>query len=195
MSRGIATETLLVAGYALFLLVCAFCIERLARHSHARTLRYRTAGFTYHEHLDAWECPEGQHLHLRERDHEARLIRYRARAQVCNACPRKASCTDSDEGREVVRAMDPWPHSEAGRFHRGICLVPVALAIAMLLVEGARHHRPAEIAAVAIALAPALVAAQRMAAAFLASPANFPNLAAGSPRQPTPSAVSVRKHP
>ena len=23
--------------------------------------------------------------------------------------------TDSDHGREVVRPLDPWPHSEAGR--------------------------------------------------------------------------------
>ena len=30
-------------------------------------------------------------------------------------CPRKEACTDSVEGREVMRALDPWPHSEAGR--------------------------------------------------------------------------------
>jgi len=46
-------------------------------------------------------------------DHEPRLVRYRGRPQICNYCPTMAECTDSDEGREVVRAMDPWPHSEA----------------------------------------------------------------------------------
>ena len=70
----------------------------LARHSHRRSELYRTAGFTYHEHLDAWECPEGERLHRIETDMQQRLARYRARAHVCNACPRKGDCTDSDDG-------------------------------------------------------------------------------------------------
>ena len=42
--------------------------------------------------------------------------------------------------------MDPWPHSEAGRFHRTISLVMVALAALILLVEAMRHHEPPEAA-------------------------------------------------
>jgi len=167
-------ETLLGAGYALFLVLAALALELLARHSHVRSERYRTAGFAYHDRIDAWVCPEGEHLHLRETDHERRLARYRARARVCNACPRKQRCTDSDDGREVVRAMDPWPHSEAGRFHRGVCLVLIALAGLVLLVDAVRHHDPAEVAALAFVAAIVAAAAQHMLSAFRTTPANFP---------------------
>ena len=65
-------------------------------------------------------------------------MRYRAKAHVCNACPRKDACTDSDHGREIVRPLDPWPHSEAGRFHRGISLLLVVLGAA----DRRRRGRP-----------------------------------------------------
>lgn len=164
----------MAGGYALFLLAAAFCLERLARHSHLRSERYRTAGFTYHHHLDAWQCPEGEHLHLHETDHARRLVRYRARPHVCNACARKELCTDSDEGREVTRALDPWPHSEAGRFHRGVCLVLVALAALVLVVEAIRHHDPAELLVIAGVGTVVALAALRMVPVFRRSPANFP---------------------
>ncbi len=117
-------------------------LEWLSAHTHRRSLRYRTAGFTYHEQHDHWECPEGEHLWPHEFDHERRLVRYRAKAHVCNGCPRKEACTDSDRGREIVRPLDPWPHSEAGRFHRGLSLMLVALAL-LVLVVGRRPQPPA----------------------------------------------------
>jgi hypothetical protein len=106
-----STEVLLAAGYAGFLALGAFGLEFLSAHTHRRALRYRTAGFTYQETHDYWLCPEGEQLWPHELDRERRLVRYRARARVCNACPSKARCTDSDDGREVVRPLDPWPHS------------------------------------------------------------------------------------
>ena len=112
-------EVLLAAGYAACWSPARSLLEWLSAHTHRRSLRYRTAGFTYHEEHDHWECPEGEHLWPHEFDHERRLVRYRAKAHVCNGCPRKEACTDSDRGREIVRPLDPWPHSEAGRFHRG----------------------------------------------------------------------------
>jgi hypothetical protein len=69
------SEAILLGGYALFLLGAATTLDLLARHSHRRSERYRTAGFRYHEHLDAWECPEGQHLWPHEYDRERRLAR------------------------------------------------------------------------------------------------------------------------
>jgi len=48
-----------------------------------------------------------------------------------------------------VRPLDPWPHSEAGRFHRVICLALVGLALLVCVVALARHHDPAEIALLA----------------------------------------------
>ena len=72
----------------------AACIAAaLARHSHRRSELYRTGGFTYLKQVDAWECPEGEHLHRIETDLHQRLALYRARAEACNACPRKGACT------------------------------------------------------------------------------------------------------
>ncbi len=41
---------------------------------------------------------------------------------MCNTCPVKDACTVSHHGREVTRQLDPWPHSDSGRFHRGSAL-------------------------------------------------------------------------
>jgi hypothetical protein len=168
-------EVVLAAGYAALLIAGAFVLEWLSAHTHRRSLRYRTAGFTYDEDHDHWECPEGQYLWPHEFDHERRLVRYRARAHVCNGCSRKAACTDSDRGREIVRALDPWPHSEAGRFHRAIALLLVGLALLILLVESARHHRPQEAALLAALLVIGALAARWLARDLRAHPANFPD--------------------
>ena len=82
-------------------------LEWLSAHTHRRALRFRTAGFAYDETHDHWVCPEGEHLWPHEFDHERRLVRYRAKAHICNGCPRKAQCTDSDRGREIVRPSTP----------------------------------------------------------------------------------------
>jgi hypothetical protein len=172
-------EVVLAAGYSGLLIAGAFVLEWLSAHTHQRALRYRTAGFTYHDELDHWECPEGERLWPHEVDHERRLMRYRAKAHVCNACAIKAACTDSDHGREIVRPLDPWPHSEAGRFHRGIALLLVALGLLILVVELARHHRPADAALLAALLAVGALAARWLARDLRAHPANFP-VATGS---------------
>ncbi len=169
-----SVEALLAAGYATFLVGIAFVIEWLSAHTHRRSLRYRTAGFTYHEHLDAWECPEGEHLLPYETDDERRLARYRARAHVCNRCPSKSACTDSERGREVVRPLDPWPHSEAGRFHRGLSLVLVGLAGLIVVIGLGLHHRAAESLLLGAVLVGVALAARRLARDFVAHPANFP---------------------
>ena len=136
-----SAEAVLAVGYAAFLLLAAGLLEWLSAHTHRRSLRYRTAGFEYDAGHDHWRCPEGQHLWPHEFDHERRLMRYRAKAHVCNGCPRKDACTDSDDGREIVRALDPWPHSEAGRFHRAVSLLLVALAL-LIIVVGASATTP-----------------------------------------------------
>ena len=137
-------EILLFSGDAAVLLVVAGLLEVLSAHTHRRSLRYRTAGFEYDRDLDHWKCPKGQHLWPHEVDHERRLVRYRAKAHICNVCPRKEACTDSSSGRRPLGSLDPWPHSEAGRFHRGLSLVLVALSLLILIVAGARNHEPAE---------------------------------------------------
>jgi hypothetical protein len=145
--NSLDAEVLLAVGYALFLLAAAGALDVTARHAHGRSERYRTAGFSYHPHLDAWECPEGQHLWLHEHDRERRLLRYRGKPHICNACVRKPACTDSDEGREIVRFLDEWPRLEAGRFHRGVATTLIVLAALIAVTALVRHHDPAEVAA------------------------------------------------
>jgi hypothetical protein len=174
----VSAEALLAAGYAAFLLIAAGLLEWLSVLTHKRSLRYRTAGFKYDEQHDHWRCPEGQHLWPHEFDHERRLMRYRAKAHICNGCPRKQDCTDSHDGREIVRAVDPWPHSEAGRFHRGLSLVLVALAVLVLVVGGARNHRLLEAALLGGLLVVALLAGRWLMRDFRAHPAGFPAAAA-----------------
>jgi hypothetical protein len=170
----VSVEVVLAAAYASALVLGAFGLEWLSAHTHRRALRYRTAGFTYDADHDHWRCPEGQHLWPHEFDHERRLVRYRAKAHVCNGCPSKARCTDSDRGREIVRPLDPWPHSEAGRFHRGISLLLVALAILIVLAAGWRHHEPAEVAVLLGVLIAATLAARWLVRDFRAHPPGFP---------------------
>jgi hypothetical protein len=167
-------EVFFAVGYAIFLLGVAIGLDLLARHSYVRSERYRTAGFTYHPSHDAWICPEDQLLVRSEVDHERRLVRYRGRPQICNYCPAKAECMDSDEGREVVRAMDPWPHSEAGRFHRGISLAVALIAGLILVVEALRNHAPLELAILGAVFTTTMLVAWHLHAAFRATPANFP---------------------
>jgi len=171
---GVATETFLAAGYGLFLVVVALVLDVLARHSHRRSALYRTAGFTYHEHLDAWDCPEGERLHRIETDMHQRLARYRARAHVCNACPRKGDCTDSDTGREITRALDPWPHSEAGRFHRVIAIAIVCFGILVIVVASALNHGAGDIAVLGASLLIAATVALYLLADFRSAPSGFP---------------------
>jgi hypothetical protein len=170
----VKAEVLLAVGYASALVTGAFLLEWLSAHTHRRALRFRTAGFTYDAVHDHWLCPEGQHLWPHEFDQERRLVRYRAKAHICNGCPRKEACTDSDRGREVVRPLDPWPHSEAGRFHRVIAVVLVGLAALILLAEGVRHHRPSEAALLFAALAIAGLAERWLLRDLRAHPSGFP---------------------
>ena len=169
-----SAEAWLAAGYAVFLLVAALGLEWLSQLTHRRSLQYRTAGFDYDADHDHWTCPEGQHLWPHEFDHEQRLVRYRAKAHICNGCPRKPDCTDTDRGREITRPLDPWPHSEAGRFHRGLALTMVVLAVFVLVVAGVRNHSPAETGVLLSLLALTLGALRVLVRDFARHPAGFP---------------------
>jgi hypothetical protein len=173
-----SSEVYLAVGYAAFLMASAGAIDLIAQHAHARSNRYRTAGFDYDPGLDVWTCPEGEYLHRVGLDHQRRVAHYRARAEVCNACRAKDECTDADTGREVARALDPWPHSEAGRFHRGIALAMMALAALILTLETVRNHEPNELALLAPALAFVIVVIARAGAVFRSTPSGFPDSSA-----------------
>lgn len=159
-------EVWLGAGYAVFLVGCAWGLDLLARHTHHRADRYRLGGFVFHSHLDAWECPEGLHLPRIDTDRHLRIARYRASPQACNRCPRKAECTDSDEGREIVRPLGSWAESEAGRFHRAISLMLVALALVVVSIVAARNPGGLELLVLGAALLPVPPLARHLLAAF-----------------------------
>jgi hypothetical protein len=134
-------EALLETGYVVVLVVVALGLEQLARVAHRRSEGFETAGFRYDAVLDAWECPTGERLLLVGITHDDRRIaRYRARPSVCNRCPAKAECTDSDTGRQLERTLDDWPRSEITRFYRGLALVLVVLAALFGSVGLVRNH-------------------------------------------------------
>jgi hypothetical protein len=170
-----SAEALLAAGYCTFLVLVAVGLDALARHSQHRSGRYRTAGFSFLSEHDAWRCPEGEFLRRIEVDSQRRIVRYRARAAVCNACPAKAECTDSDLGREIAAPIDPWPHSEAGRFHRGISVALVAIGVLVAAAAMARNPGLPDLAVLGSALALAAITGARLALAFSSTPSGFPD--------------------
>jgi hypothetical protein len=170
----VTAEVAIAGSYAAALVGAAFVLELLSAHTHRRSLRFRTAGFTYDDENDHWVCPEGEHLWPHELDRERRLVRYRARPHVCNACDMKHRCTDSDEGREVVRPLDPWPHSEAGRFHRVIALSLVVLSAFIVSVELTRNHELVDVAALLGLLMVDAIAGSVLLRDLRRRPANFP---------------------
>lgn len=166
-------EVVLVGGYSVGLLAVAVILDWGAQHTMRRSERFRTAGFRYHPQHDVWICPRDEMLWPVEHDAERRLVRYRAKPSVCNACPVKSDCTSSPHGREVTRATAPWPHSESGRFHRGLSLVLVGLA-ALLLVVATVRHPVAPTLVLALPMLFAVLLGHRFSAHFRDTPANFP---------------------
>ena len=166
-------EVLLFGGYAVALLAVAAVLDTLAQHTQRRSELYRTAGFRYHPQHDAWSCSQDEMLWPTQFDEERSLMRYRAKPSVCNACHVKPDCTSSPHGREVTRAVAPWPHSEAGRFHRGVSLVLVGLAALLLIVTATRHLEPATLVLL-LPMSLTAVLGQRFSAHFRATPSGFP---------------------
>jgi hypothetical protein len=187
----LSAEAIAAAAYAAFLVACALGLDALGRHTHQRSGRFRTQGFSYRPELDLWECPEGEHLRPFAIDHHHRVARYRARPVVCNACPAKDGCTDSDEGREIVRPIDPWPHSEAGRFHRAISVALLGLASVIAAAGIAVSPSLPGLIPLAAMLVVSASVGLRMSRALAAMPSGFPGdpgAAPGAEARPTTSA-------
>jgi hypothetical protein len=134
------------------------------------------------------DCPEGQHLWPVEHDLERRVVRYPGKAHVCNACHVKDACTSSDEGREVVRSLEGWPRSDAGRFHRAISLALIVLAAFITAVAVARNHRLGDLVAFGAVASLLVGAGLRFAAptrSWASEEAPPPGPGRGRPRQRT----------
>jgi hypothetical protein len=133
-------EAAFVAAYVVFLVLVAIGLEWVARFSHRQSHRSRTIGFRFHQHVNAWECSEGNYLWLQEVDQERRLAHYKGDAKICNACGVKHTCTDGDNGRELVRSLNAWTHTEMGQFQRVMSLTLLLLAAVIAIAELIRHH-------------------------------------------------------
>jgi hypothetical protein len=170
-----ATSVWLVAAYALLLVVVAWGFDLMARRASVRAARWRTGQFVYHADHDAWVCPQDQWLWPTSFDPKHRVMRYRAKPSVCNSCPVKSTCTTSNDGREVSREVDPWPYSEAGRFHRGIACVVGGLALLMPLATLIGEHSPADMLVLVGTALIVVVADVPLARHLWTSPANTPD--------------------
>ena len=132
---GVPLECILMLGYAISLALIALLLEWVAGHAHRRSLRFSTAGFTYHPDRDIWRCPRDQHLFPVFSDSATGRVIYRAPAATCNACPSKAACTDSSDGREIQRSTLSELEHGMKRFHRVVSLTLLVLASLILVVE------------------------------------------------------------
>jgi hypothetical protein len=168
------TAVWLTVGYALLLLAIAYSFDAMAKKVSHRASRWRTGKFVYHSDHDAWVCPQDQWLWPSSFDPTNRVMRYRGSPTVCNACPVKASCTSSEYGREITREIDPWPHSEAGRFHRGVACFIAALGALMPMVILVGNHAVADVLVLATTSVLVALAGLPLARHLWNTPSNAP---------------------
>lgn len=169
-----AVFTILSSIYGLFLLAVAWGFDRMARSASNRTNGDQTGGFRYMESHDAWQCPEDQWLWPSSFDPENRVMRYRGNPTVCNTCPVKQSCTVSAKGREVTRQLDPWPHSETGRFHRGVSLAVALMGFILPLMSLLVHSSTADLVLTGGVLVVLVGGTIPLARHLWSTPSNFP---------------------
>ncbi len=166
----------MIGGYSLCLLIIAWVVDVMGMRSAHKSAQWRTGNFLYHEDQDAWQCHEDQWLWPASFDPEKRVIRYEGQHAICGRCPAKDECSPTPGPREITRQLDPWPHSEAGRFHRGISLVIAIIAVFlpmfMLLVGGATT--PGEFVVLAVMVTVTGIAAFIFAKHLWNTPTNFP---------------------
>jgi hypothetical protein len=163
-----------VSAYSAFLVLVAYGFDLMARTTARRSERWRTGTFIYKDSHDAWVCREDEWLWPVSFDPDQRTMRYRANPIVCNDCTLKSACTDSDDGREIIRDIDPWPHSESGRFHRGIAACIAAIGV--LLPLGSMIRGGTALDAVVLLVVATLAAATSLplVSHLRKCPTNFP---------------------
>jgi transposase len=90
--------------------------------------------FRYDPEKDAYVCPADERLHRRTRTGGNRGMRYRAKAEACNACELKAKCTTSERGRMLYRRPDE-DYYDRVRAYRGTFAYDKALRKRRVWVE------------------------------------------------------------
>lgn len=179
----------LMSGYALLLLVFAWGFDRMAKRTSERAAQWRTGKFVYHQDHDAWKCPQDQWLWPTSFDSDNRVMRYRATPSICNSCPVKATCTTSNHGREISRPVDPWPHSEAGRFHRGIACAVAGFGVLMPLATLIADHGATDVLVLGATILIVLAGGSPLVRHLWNTPSNAPQ---DTPQQIGPQAQLER---
>lgn len=156
-ASAVGVEVWLAAGYCVALVGLAYVIDALARRAASVSEGGMSGGFVYHKDHDAWQCPQDQWLWPQSFDARNRVMRYRGTPSVCNPCPVKDRCTTSASGREVQRAVDSWPASEAARFHRSIACAVVVLGLVWPLGVAVTDPGPHGLPVLAVAVVAALL--------------------------------------
>lgn len=169
-----SVTVLLVSAYAALLLVVAWAFDHLGRHSSKRSAEWRTGNFVYHDDQDAWRCHEDQWLWPASFDPDKRVIRYQGQHAICGRCPAKEECSPTPGPRELTRQVDPWPHSDAGRFHRGISLAVGVVAIFMSTAMLLGAQVAADYIVLVATIFVAVVATIPLARHLWDTPSNFP---------------------
>ena len=82
-----------------------------------RTRFFGERDFAYDAERDVYRCPEDETLRFRKHKHTERERVYQAPAAACNACPLKARCTPSANGRQVTRSFDEAYLDRVRRYH------------------------------------------------------------------------------
>lgn len=168
-------EVVFVCAYSAVLLVVAVIFDRLGQRSAVKSAAWRTGNFLYHDDADAWKCHEDQWLWPASFDPDKRVIRYVGQHEICGRCPAKTECSPSPGPRELTRQVDPWPHSEAGRFHRGVSVAIIAVALMMVAVTLLfSAGTPADLILLLAALALVLAVGIPLARHLWKTPSGFP---------------------
>jgi hypothetical protein len=82
-----------------------------------RTAFFGKGTFTYDADKDVYTCPHGEILRFRKNKNTERVRIYQAKGETCNACPLKAICTDSSQGRQVRRSFDEESLNRVRGYH------------------------------------------------------------------------------
>jgi hypothetical protein len=127
-----SVETIVGLGYATFLVVVAWVLERTAEAAHRRADPHRLDGFVYREAIDAYECRGGALLPVVHITPDRKTARYRAPESICGTCALKQFCTGDEKSREIVRSSQPWIETEVGKFHRGLSLTLLVLSAVLI---------------------------------------------------------------
>ncbi|GAA0444170.1 hypothetical protein Aca07nite_53210 [Actinoplanes capillaceus] len=152
-ASDVGVEVWLASGYCVAVVGFAYVIDALARRAASVSEGGVSGGFVYRKDHDAWQCPQDQWLWPQSFDPQNRVMRYRGTPSICNACPVKDRCTTSSSGREIQRAVDSWPASEAARFHRGIACTVVLLGLAWPLGTALTAPGPGSLLVLGVAVA------------------------------------------